>query len=391
MRAADLWRLSIRRLVRNRRKSGLAVLAVAIGVASFFLISAVGSGVYVLAEEELSRLGIDGLSLRLEGEETALDPGYAQKLAREVPGVWHAMPFRLEYGSSKLLYEATDTVLWQVGSGMVETMDLTLLHGRGIDAADIAAQKRVAVVDAEYAFSAYRRSNIVGKSVRLLVNGHWDDYEIVGVIASQTATLNAIAGSKIGTFVYLPYTAGGRAVDQIAIRCREDADSAAVAQAVEQYMTRTAPTDGTYIAENITGYLERVKGIVGLIRLLTTAIGSISLVVAAVGVMNGMLAGLDERRREIGILLSVGAIPVDLVRSMLLESVLLCLMGGMIGAVFGLSAASCVCLVLSLPLTAGAGDLAAALVLSTVCGLLCGVIPAAKAAKTDPAKVLRQE
>lgn len=394
MKAADVWRLSARRLIRNRRKSSLAVLAVAIGVASFFLIASVGSGVYVLAEEELSRLGIDGLSLRLEGENASIDPAYARRLMRDVPGIQSAMPFCLEYGSSKLLYQKEDAVLWRVGGNMVETMNLTLLHGRGIDAEDAASCARVAVVDAEYAFSAYRRTNIVGKTVRLLVDGRWNDFEIVGVIASQTASLNAIAGTKIGTFVYIPYTLNqkqGKSVDQIAIRCRDDADSEQVARAVERYMTHSAPAEGEYIAENITGYLDRVKGIVGLIRLLVTAIGSISLIVAGIGVMNGMLAGLDDRKKEIGILLSVGAIPSDMMKTLLLESILICLLGGMTGALCGLLAASALCAILSIPQTAGVGDLAAAFLLSSVCGILFGVIPAWKAAKTDPAAVLRQE
>ncbi len=166
------------------------------------------------------------------------------------------------------------------------------------------------------------------------------NYEIVGVIRSQTEALNAMIGTNIGAFVYVPYTAVNESadesgIDQIAIRCKDDVEPSATARAAETYMSRTSPTDGRYVAENITGYLERVKGIVRLIKLLVTAIGGISLIVAGVGVMNGMLAGIEERRREIGIYLAVGAIPRDIIENVLLEAVFICVLGGCAGCMLG--------------------------------------------------------
>ncbi len=379
------------------KKTLLSSVAVAIGVASLVLISAVGNGAYTVAESELDKLGIDGLSLRLEDtDEKSLDAEYAELLEEHVSGIRSAMPFKLKYGSSKILKTNNDAVIWGVGAKMIETMNLKLLHGREVTASDVASNARVAVVDEEYAFSAYRRTNIVGKTVRLYIEENWENYEVIGVIASQTEALNAIIGGNIGAFIYIPYTSMNEntdesGVDQIAIRCDDSADSTATARAAESYLSRLHLTGGKFIAENITGYLDRVKGIVQLIKLLVTAIGGISLIVAGVGVMNGMFAGIEERRREIGIYLAVGAIPRDIVQNVLLEAILICVLGGLAGCLLGLAGASLIGKVIAIPCVAEAGDIALAMAVSCICGIVFGTIPAMKAAHLNPIAALNRE
>ena len=397
MKLRDIWYISLINTIRNLKKTLLSSVAIAIGVASLVLIAAVGNGAYTVAESELAKLGIDGLSLRLEDADSKeLDAAYAEALEADVPGVRSAMPFKLKYGSSKLLKATNDTVIWGIGAKMVETMDLRLLYGREISSSDIVSNARVAVIDEEYAFQTYRRTNIVGKTIRLYVGEHWENYEIIGVIGSQTEALNAIIGTEIGAFVYIPYTSMNESsdengVEQIAIRCMDNTEASTVAEAAENYMARMSPTEGRYVAENITGYLDRVKGIVQLIKLLVMAIGGISLIVAGVGVMNGMLAGIEARRREIGIYLAVGAIPRDIILNILLEAIFICIFGGIAGCVFGLIGASIIGHAIAIPCTVGVGDLVSSLCVSGLCGILFGTIPAMKAANLDPIQALNRE
>lgn len=397
MKLRDIWHISFLNTLRNLKKTLLSSVAIAIGVASLVLISSVGNGVYTVAESELAKLGIDGLSLRLEDTDmTDLDAAYAEALEEAVPGVQSAMPFKIKYGSSKLLKTTSDTVIWGVGAKMVETMDLRLLYGREVAPSDIASNARVAVIDEEYAFQTYRRTNVVGKTIRLYMGESWENYEIIGVIGSQTEALNAIIGTNIGAFVYVPYTSMNecsdeKGVDQIAIRCEDDKEADTVAQLAESYMTRINPTDGRYVAENITGYLDRVKGIVQLIKLLVMAIGGISLIVAGVGVMNGMFAGIEARRREIGIYLAVGAIPRDIIQNVLLEAIFICIFGGFAGCALGLIGAAAIGNFIAIPCMVEIEDLLFALCMSGLCGVLFGTVPAIKAAHLDPIKALNRE
>lgn len=397
MKSRDILHISLTNTFRNMKKTLLSSIAVAIGVASLVLISAVGNGAYVMAEEELAKLGIDGLSLRLEDtDEKEMDASYAELLEKNVQGIQSAMPFKLKYGSSRLLKASSDAVIWGVGSKMIETMDLMLLYGREIAISDILSNARVAVIDEEYAFETYRRTNIVGKTIRLYVGESWENYEIIGIIRSQTEALNSMIGTNIGAFVYVPYTtvnesADESGIDQIAIRCEDGKEPGEVARAAEAYMSRANPTDGRYVAENITGYLERVKGIVRLIKLLVTAIGGISLIVAGVGVMNGMLAGIEERRREIGIYLAVGAVPRDIIVNVLLEAIFICVLGGCAGCILGVFGSSVITYLITIPCTANAADLSLAIGISGVCGILFGTVPALKAAHLDPIRALNRE
>ena len=397
MKLRDLFYISLLNTLRNSRKTLCSSLAIAIGIASLVLISAVGKGTYGLAEEELSRLGIDGLSLRLEDtENNILDPSFAALLEGQIRDVQSAMPYKIKSGSMQMLSTTDSALVWGVGENMIETMDLQLLHGREILPADLAAKARVAVIDDEYAFQVYRRTNIVGKTLRLCVGDLWENYEVIGVIRSQIKTISAMLGTQIGAFAYVPYTAvndntGECGVDQIALRCKRNTDPERTAKDIEIWLSHARPIgEGRYVVENITGYLDRVKEIVRLIGMLVTAIGGISLVVAGIGVMNGMLAGIEERCHELGIYLAVGARQRDIVWNIILESIMVCVFGACAGCVLGIAGALTVSRMTSIPCSIGVGELLFAVCIAMVCGLLSGTLPAIKAARLDPIRILNR-
>jgi len=106
--------------------------------------------------------------------------------------------------------------------------------------------------------------------------------------------------------------------------------------------------------------------------------------------MNGMFAGLEERRREIGIYLAVGAKPGDIVRSVLLEAILVCLLGGATGCFLGATGSLGVSMALGLPSAMQISDFATALAVSGLCGVVFGTIPAIKSAHLDPIAALNR-
>ena len=107
--------------------------------------------------------------------------------------------------------------------------------------------------------------------------------------------------------------------------------------------------------------------------------------------MNAMLAGIEERRQEIGIYLAVGAIPGDIVRNVLLEAILTCLLGGLSGCILGLCGAVAIGNRIGVSCAAGAGEIALALGISCLCGIVSGTVPAIKAAHLDPIHALSRE
>ena len=129
-------------------------------------------------------------------------------------------------------------------------------------------------------------------------------------------------------------------------------------------------------------------------RLMTNlllCVAMISLVVGGVGIMNIMLVSVTERTREIGLRMAVGARPSDILRQFLVEAVVLCLAGGMVGIAMGRLASHLVTAVLHWPTEASIGAVVAAVTVSVSVGVIFGFYPAWMASRLDPIEALRYE
>jgi putative ABC transport system permease protein len=121
------------------------------------------------------------------------------------------------------------------------------------------------------------------------------------------------------------------------------------------------------------------------------SIASISLVIGGIVIMNIMLVSVTERTREIGVRKALGARRQDILLQFLIESAVLALLGGMLGVIFGVSAAKGVTLAIAFPSSVAPWSILVALFVATAVGLFFGVYPAHKAAQLDPITALRAE
>jgi ABC-type antimicrobial peptide transport system permease subunit len=128
-----------------------------------------------------------------------------------------------------------------------------------------------------------------------------------------------------------------------------------------------------------------------LITRLLMYVAMISLVVGGVGIMNIMLVSVTERTREIGLRMAVGAEPNDILRQFLIEAVVLCLAGGIMGIIVGRGASMLVSRVLHWPTAPSMGAIIAAVVVSASVGVIFGFYPAWKGSRLDPIDALRYE
>jgi ABC-type antimicrobial peptide transport system permease subunit len=124
---------------------------------------------------------------------------------------------------------------------------------------------------------------------------------------------------------------------------------------------------------------------------LLLCVALISLVVGGVGIMNIMLVSVTERTREIGLRMAVGARARDILRQFLLEAVLLCLLGGAAGIMFGRGASLAVTMFLHWPTVPSLTAIVAAVLVSASVGIVFGYYPAWKASRLDPIEALRYE
>ena len=146
-----------------------------------------------------------------------------------------------------------------------------------------------------------------------------------------------------------------------------------------------------FIVRDMTEFTDQLASINRLMSTLLMSVAAISLVVGGVGIMNIMLVSVTERTREIGLRMAVGARARDILWQFLVESVLLCLIGGALGILLGNRASWLVTYFLGWPTEASPQAVVAAVIVSATVGMVFGFYPAWKASRLDPIEALRYE
>ncbi len=146
-----------------------------------------------------------------------------------------------------------------------------------------------------------------------------------------------------------------------------------------------------YLVTNMATYIDLLDTVINIFTIFIAAVSAISLVVGGIGVMNIMLVSITERTREIGIRKALGAKTSTILFQFLTESIILCLIGGLIGLLIGVFGAAVVSHIMSIPLEVKPTTVAIAVGFSTAIGVIFGVYPARRAAKMPPIEALRRD
>lgn len=284
-----------------------------------------------------------------------------------------------------------------VGGENVEgliTNDLTVESGRGLSSQDLDNATRVIILGKTIVEKLFPLStNPLGEMVR--VDGVM--YEVVGVFALKAGAL----GGRENNFAVIPITAhfmkygkSSRSVNiMVKARSREVFDDCIdQARMVLRIARRVRPGEdddfGYYSNDSV---IKQFNDFTFYVRLGVIVISSIALIAAGVGIMNIMLVSVTERTREIGIRKAVGALRSDILSQFIIEAIILCQIGGVLGTVAGILGGNVISVLLSVAvavpwLWVGIGFAACGGV-----GLVFGVYPAWKASTLDPIDALRYE
>ncbi len=136
---------------------------------------------------------------------------------------------------------------------------------------------------------------------------------------------------------------------------------------------------------------QTVSSVTGVLTALLGAIAAVSLLVGGIGIMNIMLVSVTERTREIGIRLAIGALSGEVLTQFLVESIVLCTLGGIIGMSLGLLGSYAAARALAMPFAVDPVIVLVAFAFSAFIGVVFGFLPARKAARLDPIEALRHE
>ena len=310
--------------------------------------------------------------------------------------VTEAVPILTKKAKVEMRGLFADGMVWGIDAGAKQIFHLDLKYGRLFRKEDILSAQKTCLVDETMALAFYHRENIVGKKIKISLDGYYETFEIIGVVSSGGNLLQNFIGEYVPSFVYIPYssmqkTLGQKGFDQIALKVTEETDIEVFTEQIVRQLDEKEGEDGIFRAQNIAQQKEKLNRIMQLVSQILSIIASISMVVAGLGIMTVMLAAVSERTKEIGIKKSIGATKVDIVREFLIESLTLSLLGSLAGAAMGLGIAWLGCQVIKNDFLFESGSVLFTILFAVANGLVFGVYPSCKAANLKPVDALRHD
>jgi putative ABC transport system permease protein len=292
-------------------------------------------------------------------------------------------------------YERTPPTVRMLGAspGSFPAKNWIVAEGRPLLDSDVESAHDVCVLGHGLVKVLFPFGSAVGDRIKL--NGI--NYTVVGVLESRGITL----GGDQDNFAVIPITTGlnryGRAWRSLSLLVQAQ-DKASFDDTVEQVRgilraLRKVPPgkeDDFEIFSNDT-LISQFKNFTRTVRLGVAAVSSIALLAAGIGIMNIMLVSVTERTREIGIRRAVGAKKRNIQTQFILEAIVLCEVGGLIGVVLGILGGNVAAYFLKVPPVIPLDWVALGLAICSLVGIIFGSYPAFRAARVDPVEALRYE
>jgi putative ABC transport system permease protein len=396
-------RLALDSMRGNAFRAALTMLGVIIGVAAVIAMLALGRGAQAAVDEQLALLGADVLTVTtgmrwLSGvarDEQTLTLDDAEALARDARHLSAVVPE--QSGRQQVRLGARNVNVSVIGTTPMHprVFGHELEYGRALSAMDDAARRRVAVVGGELPeLLQVPASGLVGGTI-IVKNV---PFEVVGVYRRKGSSGG---GGNPDDDVYIPLETsrlritGEDALQNLSAQVAPGSDLGAAMVEIERVLRREhglAPgRDNDFTLLDRRQFLSTQQETTDILAFLLAGIAGVSLVVGGIGIMNIMLVTVTERTREIGIRKAIGATRGAILMQFLVESVILCLAGGVIGVLLGIATAWSLSRFAGWQTAVTADSLLLAFGFSAAVGLVFGLWPARRASRLDPIEALRHE
>ena len=378
------------------------MLGIIIGVGAVITMVALGTGAQRAIDEQMAALGGDILSIQstswfsrgVARNQQTLTTEDAVALATGGEHVSDVVPeingrFQIKYGNKNLNIVTIGTT-----PNYPDVHGFTLAHGNFFSAADEAARRRVVVLGAGIpGMLDADAAAMIGRNIQIRAI----TFEVVGVTESKGGS----GWRNPDDYIWIPLSTtqfrvtGSEFVQTISAKVSESSSIPMAMLEIERVLRREHGVppgrDNDFAIMNRKQFAESRQEATEVFTYLLAGIAGVSLVVGGIGIMNIMLVTVTERTREIGVRKALGATKGNILLQFLVESTILCLLGGMLGLALGASVSALLAKYAGWQTVVTSSSAMMAFGFSAAVGMIFGIWPAKRAADLDPIDALRYE
>lgn len=394
-------------LRQNRLRTGLTMLGMIIGVAAVVLMLSIGQGARTKINETIAAMG-SNLFIVVPGATSSGGFSFGSGSVRtliindayavaELASISATAP--ITSGTVQLNYSAKNwsTIItgttpdyfavgnWKMESGVIFTDS------------DLRSAARVVVLGSITAKNLFGEEDPIGKTIRITNR----PFLVTGVLMAKGQSLT---GRDQDDNIFIPITTSERQIIGnpfpgsirymlVQGKSADDMDIAEIeiTQLLRQRHRITTGKDNDFTVRNLTSITDVATDAAKVMSIVLGAIASVSLLVGGIGIMNIMLVSVTERTREIGIRMAIGANQRAILMQFLLEAMMICIMGGLLGLLIGIGGAWIISQVADMLIVITLGMVGLAFLFASAVGIFFGFYPAKKAASLKPVDALRYE
>ena len=401
MSPLTLIKISLRALLRNRMRTFLSVLGIVIGVAAVIAMVAMGEGSRISIKEQMTSMGSNAIIIMpnrdrrggVQMESTkSLEEADVIAIRENATYINGVSPMMTVNGQAIVGNNNSPTSLSGVSADYLKIRNYEIEDGVMFDDATDRMAK-VCVIGQTVAKNLFPEGDPIGKTIR---------YKNIPlkVIGTLKAKGSGDFGQDNDDVIFTPYQTVMRrfsATTNIRQIYANSIGEGYAEKATEEIMgilkerrNWTKPTDPfrVFTQEEM---IQMVTSTSDLISLVLTIIAGISLFVGGIGIMNIMYVSVTERTKEIGLRMAIGARSRDIMFQFLFESVIISLLGGVIGIMLGIAASEIVKTFFNMPMSVSITSVIVSFAVCFATGVFFGWYPARKASRLDPIEALRFE
>lgn len=394
-------------LRQNRLRTGLTMLGMIIGVAAVVLMLSIGQGARTKINETIAAMGSNlfivvpgatssgGFSFG-SGSVRTLTINDAYAIA-ELASISATAP--ITSGTVQLNYSAKNwsTIITGTTPDYFAVGNWKMEAGTIFTDSDLRSAARVVVLGSITAKNLFGEEDPIGKTIRITNR----PFLVIGVLMAKGQSLT---GRDQDDNIFIPITTSERQITGnpfpgsirymlAQAKSAEDMDIAEIEMTLllQQRHKITKGKENDFTVRNLTAIADVATDAAKIMSVVLGAIASVSLLVGGIGIMNIMLVSVTERTREIGIRMAIGANRRAILTQFLLEAVMICFMGGLLGLLIGIGGAWIVSRVADMLIVITVGMVGLAFLFASAIGVFFGYYPAKKAASLKPVDALRYE